>query len=57
MHVEVECKGEVAEGATIADKRRLKPELRKKPNVNVCVQVDASGFLSFFWERLLCPRL
>jgi purine nucleosidase/pyrimidine-specific ribonucleoside hydrolase len=53
MHVEIETEGELTEGMTVADIRRLKPEHKKFPNANVCVEVDDERFLGFFMERLL----
>jgi len=53
MHVEIETEGKITEGMTVSDRRLLKPELKKLPNANVCVDVDAKRFLGFFMERLL----
>jgi purine nucleosidase len=53
MHVEIETEGELTEGMMVSDRRRLKPELKKSPNANVCVEVDDERFLRFFMERLL----
>jgi purine nucleosidase/pyrimidine-specific ribonucleoside hydrolase len=52
MHVKIETEGELTEGMMVSDRRRLKPELKKPPNANVCVEVDADRFLRFFMERL-----
>lgn len=54
MHVEVEVKGEFTEGMTLADRRSIHAVLKESPNAEVCLNVDASRFLSFFLERL-CP--
>lgn len=53
MHVEIETEGTITEGMTVADRRPLKPELKKPPNANVCIDVDANRFVSFFMERML----
>jgi purine nucleosidase/pyrimidine-specific ribonucleoside hydrolase len=53
MRIEIELKGELTEGMTVADRRPLKSALNPSPNAQVCVDVDADGFLSFFWERIL----
>jgi len=53
LHVEIETEGTVTEGMTVADRRPLKPELKKAPNSEVCIGVDADRFLAFFMERLL----
>lgn len=55
MHIEIERKGEVTEGMTLADRRPFRAAWRKPPNAEVCLDVDASRFLSFFLERL-CPE-
>jgi purine nucleosidase/pyrimidine-specific ribonucleoside hydrolase len=52
MHVEIETEGATTEGMTVADRRLLKPEYKKSPNANVCVEVDTERFLTFFMERL-----
>jgi inosine-uridine nucleoside N-ribohydrolase len=52
MHVEIERTGEFTEGMTVADRRSIRADLKKPPNADVCVDVDASRFLSFFLERL-----
>jgi len=53
MHIEIETNGEITEGMTVADRRQIKPNWKRAPNAEVCVNVDASRFLSFFLERLL----
>lgn len=55
MHIEIERKGEVTEGMTVADRRPIKAAWKKSPNAQVCLDVDSSRFLSFFLERL-CPK-
>lgn len=55
MHIEIERKGEVTEGMTVADRRPIQAAWKKPPNAEVCLDVNASRFLSFFLERL-CPK-
>jgi purine nucleosidase/pyrimidine-specific ribonucleoside hydrolase len=55
MHIEVETKGELTEGMTLADRRPIRSELKEPPNAEVCVDVDASRFLALFLGRL-CPK-
>ena len=55
LHVEIETKGGLTEGMTVADERPLTPAWKKPPNAEVCLEVDASRFLLFFLDRL-CPR-
>ena len=52
MHVEVETEGALTEGMLVSDRRLLKPEFKKPTNTNVCVDVDAERFLTFFMEKL-----
>jgi purine nucleosidase/pyrimidine-specific ribonucleoside hydrolase len=52
MRVEVETRGEVTEGMTVADKRPILESLKKQPNAEVCLGVQASRFLSLFMERI-----
>jgi len=54
IHIEVETKGEITEGMTVADRRSIQASWKQSPNADVCLDVDASRFLSFFLERL-CP--
>ena len=56
MHVEIETSGKWTEGMTVADRRPFKPVWKKPSNADVSVGVDASRFLSFFLERVLCPK-
>jgi inosine-uridine nucleoside N-ribohydrolase len=56
LHVEIETGGDIAEGMTVADRRPMKPSLKSPPNAAVCLQVDAPRFLSFFLDRVLCPK-
>ncbi len=53
MHVEIETEGKITEGMTVSDRRLLKPEMKKPPNANVCVEVDDERFLGFFMERMM----
>jgi len=54
MHIEIETKGEITEGMTVADRRPLRPDWKSRPNADVCISVDGDRFLSFFLERVLC---
>lgn len=40
----------------VGNTRSLKPALKKPPNAEVCVGVDAQRFVSFFLVRGVCPR-
>jgi len=55
MHVDVETRGNVTEGMTVADRRPIRASWKKPPNADVCLAVDASRFLSLFLDRL-CPE-
>jgi purine nucleosidase/pyrimidine-specific ribonucleoside hydrolase len=57
MHVQVETRGEVTEGMTLADRRPISPQWKGPPNVQVGVEVDADRFVAFFLERLLRPQV
>lgn len=57
MHIEIETQGEITQGMTVADRRSLKPALKKPPNAEICVGVDAQRFVSFLLERIVCSRL
>ncbi|NIQ37698.1 MAG: nucleoside hydrolase [Proteobacteria bacterium] len=52
MHIEVETKGRLTEGMTMADRRPVGEKASGSPNAQVCLDVDASRFLSLFLERL-----
>jgi inosine-uridine nucleoside N-ribohydrolase len=52
MHIEVETKGELTEGMTVADRRSVHEKINESPNAQICLDVDASRFLSLFLERL-----
>lgn len=51
--VQVETRGEITTGMTVADRRRLRAE--GTPNMDVALDVDTDRFLSLFMERL-CRR-
>ncbi len=53
MHVQIETRGEVTEGMTLADRRPINPEWKPPPNAQVAVGVEADRFVAFFLERLL----
>ncbi|MCI0484119.1 MAG: nucleoside hydrolase [candidate division NC10 bacterium] len=53
LYVQVETRGEITTGMTVADRRPLRAE--RQPNVEVALDVDADRFLSLFVERL-CRR-
>ncbi len=53
LHVQIETRGEITAGTTVADRRPFRAE--GKPNVNVALEVEAERFLSLFMERL-CQR-
>ena len=48
--VDVETKGEITRGQTIADRR---PWSKMETNIEVCYRIDGKRFLSLFMERLL----
>lgn len=52
LHLDVEAAGEVARGATIADRRILSPEHKVKPNVQVALGIDVSRAMALFEDRL-----
>ncbi len=52
MHVEIETKGEVTRGMTVADRRPIVQKRKRSPNAQVCLDVDAHRFLSLFLERV-----
>ncbi|MFQ5801601.1 MAG: nucleoside hydrolase [Candidatus Methylomirabilales bacterium] len=53
LYVQVETKGEITTGMTVADRRPFRAEGR--PNLEVALEVDVDRFLSLFMERL-CRR-
>jgi purine nucleosidase/pyrimidine-specific ribonucleoside hydrolase len=52
MSVGVETRGDLTEGMTVADRRLIHPSLKKPPNADICLKVDAPGFIAFFLKRL-----
>lgn len=54
LHVEVETRGRITRGMTVADRRPINARLKRYPNVQVALEVDSRGFLALFKERL-CP--
>jgi purine nucleosidase/pyrimidine-specific ribonucleoside hydrolase len=54
MYVDVETRGNVTRGMTVADRRPIRASLKKPPNADVCLNVDAPRFLTLFLDRL-CP--
>ena len=55
LHVEVETGDGPTQGMTIADRRPIKEEWKKPPNLQVCMEVDAGRFLALFLERICQP--
>ncbi len=55
LHVEVETGDGPAQGMTIADRRPIKEEWKKPPNLQVCMEVDAGRFMALFLERICRP--
>ena len=53
MHIGIELHGELTEGMTVTDRRALKSGRHPSPNAQVCIDVDATRFLSFFRKRIL----
>lgn len=54
LHVEVETRGRITYGMTVADRRPINTRFKRPPNVQAAMHVDTAGFMSFFKERL-CP--
>lgn len=52
FHVQVETRGRITTGMTLADFRPRRSSL-VKPNTSVCIDVDADKFLKLFSERVL----
>jgi purine nucleosidase/pyrimidine-specific ribonucleoside hydrolase len=52
LYVEVETVGETTRGATIADRRTLRPEHKAKSNVQVGIGLDVGRTMALFEERL-----
>jgi inosine-uridine nucleoside N-ribohydrolase len=55
MSVDIETRGDLTEGMTVADRRLIHPSLKKSPNADICLKVDAPRFIDFFLRRLLGP--
>jgi len=55
LHVDVETRGELTRGMTVADLRGLAaPALvKEKPNVRVALKVDAGRFMADWMARIL----
>ena len=53
MPVDIETQGDITEGMTVADRRSIHPSLKKPPNADVCIDVDAPLFTGFFLKRVL----
>lgn len=52
MSVDVETRGNLTEGMTVADRRLIHPGFKKPPNADICLKVDAPRFMDFFLKRL-----
>ena len=53
MPVDIETRGDITEGMTVADRRAMHASAKKPPTADVCIQVDAPRFIAFFLKRLL----
>jgi inosine-uridine nucleoside N-ribohydrolase len=51
-HVDVEDEGRVTRGASVADRRRLPPEDKARPNCQVAMTVRAERFVELFLARV-----
>ncbi len=54
LHVEIECKGRITRGLSLADRRPIASDRKRRPNCRVAMSVDAPRVLQLFLERL-CP--
>ncbi|MBZ0160191.1 MAG: nucleoside hydrolase [bacterium] len=52
FHVEMETGDGPAQGMTIADRRQIREEWKRPPNLQVCTEVDAGRFIALFLERI-----
>jgi purine nucleosidase/pyrimidine-specific ribonucleoside hydrolase len=52
LNVAVETHPGIARGATIADLRPIRDDLKQPPNLHVALEVDIEAFLKLFKERL-----
>jgi len=55
MSIDIETRGDITEGMTVADRRAIHPSQKKPPNADISIKVDASKFIAFFLKRLLGP--
>ena len=53
MSVDIETKGDLTEGMTLADRRPIPPSLKDRLTADTCTNVDAPRFVDFFLKRLL----
>jgi inosine-uridine nucleoside N-ribohydrolase len=53
LPLQVETRGEIGEGMSLADRRPVLPGLKSPPNARVCLSVDAKAFRTLFLERVL----
>ncbi|MCF8031087.1 MAG: nucleoside hydrolase [Desulfohalobiaceae bacterium] len=53
LPVQVETRGEICEGMSLADRRPVLPRLKDPPNAHVCLDLAADSFLTLFRERVL----
>jgi len=56
LSVQVETRGEICEGMSLADRRHIPSRLKAAPNARVCLDVAAQSFLTLFRERVLWER-
>lgn len=57
LNVAVETHPGIARGATLADLRPIRDDLKQPPNLHVALEVDAEAFLKLFKERLCLGSL
>ncbi|HHP7235859.1 MAG TPA: nucleoside hydrolase [Desulfobacterales bacterium] len=55
LPVEIETRGALTRGLSVADRRLIRAERKPPPNAAVGLSVQSRRFLSLFSERLLCP--
>jgi len=56
LPVQVEIRGGICEGMSLADRRPIPSRLKAAPNARVCLDVAAQSFLTLFRERVLWER-
>jgi purine nucleosidase len=56
MSVDIETRGDLTEGMTVADRRLIHTSLKKPSNADICLKVNAPKFIDFFLKRLLDPH-